>query len=693
MSDMKLDLDPGPRRRPRMSFCKCLALTVTIPLACFLAWTLGPAVWKHTRHNTAPRRGLYHRPTPGAEGDPHNPPIYPLITDEQTFDILATVWLRGTGREEAQLRASRLAKLRPLHAPGQPPVLVPSNGAPIDDDSRIDQPLFSDIILRGRRLTNKHASAKINLTLPTARFMEKNLQSDDLRITFVLLPSSDLLIDHLRNYSSWRPPSMFWPMIQPQQDGAEKTIVDLALESFAISVPLLSFWNTTASSNCAPTNTSVETVGGTAISTSTTQSNPSIQRWYVDSRMQLRIINEQTIFNGAAYRAEHKWLQATACRGPSYRNCGRSYEKLGNLETLLELQVPPELNHTETEVLWMYAPYMHIQKVVGPQDYIPVTWANCTEAIQAPVPDFVNVTLNVAFAGRSPGKSALASAMSFNVFIHNGSDCVVMKQQRLFELWTNSEKLLNPARAIGFSARFILGLPYWWSRITTTGISYSGAMLVSTSYLLKAGIHLYKAYPDPRGGALVEACIAVSLPLIMLRAINRVEVGWNRRYPTFSRSPATHQERRSERIDNEVSWRAKLVLVLAGTLVYYFGRVWEIEVVAGFSSMECPSDTMRPMEEVFVLVLASALATIGQISQILLNHRMQTYAGSYRVAALLTAAGCIAYVLERVPAVVGRQEFREPLMLDWSLGALLQVLQAWQALSLPPVKVVEDDED
>ncbi|KAF7322394.1 hypothetical protein HMN09_00017300 [Mycena chlorophos] len=422
--------------------------------------------------------------------------------------------------------------------------------------------------------------------------------------------------------------------------------------------------------------------------------------------MQLHIINEQTIFNGAAYRAEHKWLKATACRGPSYRKCGRSYETLGNLETLLELQVPPELNHTETEVLWMYAPYMHIKKGVGPQDYIPVTWANCTEA---PVPDFVNVTLNVAFAGRSPGKSAAANAMSFNVFIHNGSDCVVMKQQRVFELWNGVlghrfHDDAHPRRgfflmlivAIGFSARFILALPYWWSRITTTGISRSGAMLVSTSYLLKAGIHLYKAYPDllgRRGGALVEACIAVSLPLIMLRAINRIDVEWNRRFPTFSRSPATHQERRSERIDNEVSWRAKLVLVLAGTLVYYFGRVWEIEVVAGFSSIECPPNTMRPMEEVFVLVLASALATIGQISQILLNHRMKTYAGSYRVAALVIAAGCIAHVLERVPAVVGRQEFREPLMLGWSLWALLQVFQAWQALSLPPVKVVEDDED
>ncbi|KAF7322395.1 hypothetical protein HMN09_00017400 [Mycena chlorophos] len=735
-SDPKLALDPGPKRRQRMSFCKCCTLTITVPLVCFLVWAVGSAVYTGVRHLHAPQRVLYHN---AKHANATDPPIYPLITDEQTFDILATVWLRGTAAEEKELRAAKVAAAAAasaastsssasVGAPSPSPSLMQHKDLgtlqvqitmnDTTEDVRVDHALYSEVIFTGLRLTDKHASAKVNFTLPiTEKFKERLLLPDDLRVAFMLVPSAD---------SGGGPFEELLDVDTPRAGAAgytedtEKTMLDLALESFAISVPLLQIHPTP--SLCAPSNTSLEASESDATSTtSAATSTPSVRRPYLVTRTQLRVIREQNLFNGTAYRAAQKKLKATACglgfgfTKPFFTICDHTYENVGNLETLFELEVSNP-SEDESETRWAYAPYLNTkQNSNGPQDLlpIPVTRENCTgEAEPTPDPESIEVSLDIAFAARSPAKSKWADSMaaaSAQAFNHSSTDCEKMNQQRTAELWSGAfghrfYDDAHPRRRVfldftawfSFTMMYMLYVPYWWGRLTTAGISFSGALLTLASYFFEFSTVLYRAYPDDitSGETLTTAFIAVVLPLIMLRAIYRVELGWNRWYPTLSRSPATHQERRSERLDNEIPWAPKLALVLAMALVYHFGKLREIRVVAEFSPLECPSeeDPLSAME-MFVEELTSALANVGAISQMMLNHRLKTFGGGYRIGAIFALTGSIAHLLEFMPWFVGRLEFRGWLSVGWLLWVALQVPLAWQALTLPPVKVDKNDED
>ena len=85
----------------------------------------------------------------------------------------------------------------------------------------------------------------------TSRFFEaycayskhKELSNYDLRASFVLIPTTPSLLDHLTNYSSWLPTSMFLPPRRPYPDAHERTMVEEAIDSFGMSIPLLEFAN------------------------------------------------------------------------------------------------------------------------------------------------------------------------------------------------------------------------------------------------------------------------------------------------------------------------------------------------------------------------------------------------------------------------------------------------------------------
>jgi hypothetical protein len=153
---------------------------------------------------------LYHGQSSYDAGDV----IRPLITDEDTFDIAVSVWLRAPEDEEAESRRLNLDTTPEEELPATElelggkfwAVLV---GEDYEDEYVLEKPLFSDIVFRGLRLSDKHASAKVDFRMPTGRFLAPKLTESDLRATFLLLPSSPSSIDHLKNFSSWMPDSVF----------------------------------------------------------------------------------------------------------------------------------------------------------------------------------------------------------------------------------------------------------------------------------------------------------------------------------------------------------------------------------------------------------------------------------------------------------------------------------------------------
>ena len=152
-----LDLNPGPlprRGKPILS-CKCLLMTFVV-LTCtavgllLLALTIF-AAWKSIdfgRNFFSPHQKMYHN----ASIEELSPSqrasvVQPLLTSTQEFDIAVTVWLRT----------------QDLHRddrPTTPPVL--EVGDPVET------PLYSDIVFRRMRLTDKNVFADVNFTLPTA---------------------------------------------------------------------------------------------------------------------------------------------------------------------------------------------------------------------------------------------------------------------------------------------------------------------------------------------------------------------------------------------------------------------------------------------------------------------------------------------------------------------------------------------
>jgi hypothetical protein len=158
--------------------------------------------------------------------------VQPLISKEQTFDVAVSVWVRGTKKEEKAWRAIQAIFDK---AGRNPKTLRMETGLDEEglgflntgDEKMLYHPIFSDIVFRGLRLSDKHVTASVNLTFPTEKLYvymqlkslffslfltplsqtsrEDSLMETDLLSTFVLIPTSPSLMDSVVNYSSWKP--------------------------------------------------------------------------------------------------------------------------------------------------------------------------------------------------------------------------------------------------------------------------------------------------------------------------------------------------------------------------------------------------------------------------------------------------------------------------------------------------------
>ena len=92
--DNDLKLDPGvPARRNRSSGCKCVLITIVISIASLAAFFIGIFLVNLFHHWREPHATLLYKTKSGDAVDPAAV-VRPLIDEKQTFDMVATVWLR-----------------------------------------------------------------------------------------------------------------------------------------------------------------------------------------------------------------------------------------------------------------------------------------------------------------------------------------------------------------------------------------------------------------------------------------------------------------------------------------------------------------------------------------------------------------------------------------------------------------------
>jgi hypothetical protein len=146
-----LKLDPGQRPRKSRSCCRVTCYVVFAIFICILFWVVPYIGFKflasvfspHSRHFTT------------ASVANENPSAYlaPLIDRNQTFDIAVTVWVRGHHEEDRSGGE--------LDGGG-----VRAGGDGSEDEDLIETPIFSDIVFRGLKLTDKRAKANVSFRLP-----------------------------------------------------------------------------------------------------------------------------------------------------------------------------------------------------------------------------------------------------------------------------------------------------------------------------------------------------------------------------------------------------------------------------------------------------------------------------------------------------------------------------------------------
>lgn len=385
--------------------------------------------------------------------------------------------------------------------------------------------------------------------------------------------------------------------------------------------------------------------------------------------------------------------------------CRRTYKSQGNFETRLELEVPTE-HGVETQ--WAYAPYLDTKAhAAGPLDIIPVpvNRENCSSAAQEKDKDYMDVSWRIAFSGRTPAKQILGDNFVDPALIdHRASKMTKVTQQDSAELWNGAfghrfHDDAHPRRriVIGFVSTGCLLLSqflqfhYWWTRVSTAGVSTSSVFFLA---LGNTSSELADAFHDEDAVIWIIALLDQIVPILMCKVILRNQFGWKKWYPTLTRVPANHQERASQRIDNRTSWRAKLGVLVVGIAIHRLLNPEEFILVPTTGPVLRPEE-FSPLDDsqLFALFKSTASCSVymGVCLQVLFNYRSSAYGGGYRAQIILLCFGTVLGLISHfVPAVAGRMEWRMGMSLN-SLNVILYLPLFWQAITLPPFEIVEEE--
>jgi len=200
------------------------------------------------------------------------------------------------------------------------------------------------------------------------------------------------------------------------------------------------------------------------------------------------------------------------------------------------------------------------------------------------------------------------------------------------------------------------------------------------------------------GTAMVMLFITNFLaPLIQIWTCLNLTFGWMKwgfvNAPIIKRIPATHRERASERVDAKITIQTKLAILGTALAVYLFLKPHEIF----FRSRTEPAystDQDKTLETTieFTKQFAMACIFLQVICQVVLNYRLRTYAGTYRLIGILSVVKGWLDELSTEPMVVGKYEPLPGTSLSKGLMMVLGLVEAWQAVVFPGVLQVDPAE-
>ncbi|KAJ7587131.1 hypothetical protein C8J56DRAFT_1026641 [Mycena floridula] len=498
-------LDPGPPpRKPRsgLKFFAAAACVIFFVLLGRSVYGIWNGVYEIARFG---HRGVWQNQTieefraTDLSGDGMSRVVQPLISEEQTFDIAVTVWqLRSEEERKAFGKGDRNGE----GIPGETVLDATTKDFLrfYTQQDKLEKAIYSDIVFRGLRLSDKNVHVDIQLRIGTEVFRREPMETRDLRASFVLIPTSPSLMNHLHSYTSWYPDGVIHPRYRAypfpldSTTHSPRTEVDRALESFAISIPLLHLVdvgdcqhkNKIGDSESMDSNgdsmdeddedddtdyTPPSAFKGSEIDLNTKRKHP-----FVITRTQIRVVDETHLFNRKAYDKLHRKLKKTSCGqgqgfGPPYRLCQRKYADNGNWETRLTLKVPTELKVSledgelklpadsgdglekipmedgSTQTQYAYAPYMaSFAGHLSPKDLVrvPVVRQNCTSIKAASGggttggpedEEYMNLTWHLSYSGRSPGKLFVGELVDVKPKNYTTSEYQKGIDHEMSELW------------------------------------------------------------------------------------------------------------------------------------------------------------------------------------------------------------------------------------------------------------------
>ncbi|KAJ6587711.1 hypothetical protein B0H10DRAFT_2233966 [Mycena sp. CBHHK59/15] len=615
-----------------------------------------------------------------------------------------------------------------------------------EDISLVEKTIFPDIVFRGLRLSDADIHTNVTFQIPTEIFHNHPGTNYDLRASFVLLPHSPSPLDYFKGYTSWFPDvvrrprfkSFPFPLNSPTEQYRRPS--DRALDSFAITIPLIERHE--VPSMC-PRPASPDG-GNLAQDDEGREYYGHHDRWQADdeilkkhphiiTRTQIRVVRESRLFRRDVYLKMHEVLRKTSCgqrredTTPHLRFCRRSYHRNGNWETMLQLKVPDEDADGGSRSESAYAPYMDVfQNAAGPKDIVPVpidrercgmhmlNWGNRTKFVEQ---EYMNITWRLSYSGVTPrmfllGETLLVPPQRSD---YNESDFTRALRHDAAEIQGSLaghryNKHSHPRRRLTrltlsiltFFFLVFLNCIYWMSRSSTVSISVPGTLfiiagdMVALAVILRNGLQAGKLGGDlsiAEKGVWLAITLGLRrfpLPLLMLKAVAKVEVLMEGALPSLQRVRATHRERASARLDAQTDWRWKGGIFSSLLLTYYALNLQRRFIIHPIIPEHHPGELVHSLS-VNIFCIVDSLKMAGGIMQLILNHRSKVFAGQYKMAVFLDGVLQALSHVSSVQWIVGTSEVMSGVMyadVAWGVVWGVNCWQAWVYSSWIP----EDDE-
>ncbi|BGO90928.1 hypothetical protein NBRC10512_002319 [Rhodotorula toruloides] len=427
--------------------------------------------------------------------------------------------------------------------------------------------------------------------------------------------------------------------------------------------------------------------------------------------------NDFAVYDSKAFNAslvERNQFRALYCTGDTSSNpaCTRSFSTDGHFENLIEFDdsAGGDLSTAKRQG-WRYGSFLTTRYgMAGPKDQMRVRgnetddlsfdW-HITWTAASPLRLAVASPFSIAFEASDPDEPdvhEMASSQDFLDVVHSAMGHHVRPDSR---------PLARVAvRAVGAVAGFLqvpIDAHYWLTRSLSTGISLPFELAYTTLTasdlardIIKAFIRRASFFDSvllPTILFLVAASILCSQLNLLCGLVwqwggpkGLVPVGLERRRPT-------HSERASRRADAQLDWRLRLGVAIA-VLLDYGPSLPHILT----SSYTPPSNDaaykLLPRDLLTHNSLLYAIELLAKLSQVHLNYRLHTFAGTHRLSAILVLLHSIC---DHGPTILtsffGSWEARPPLYVSDLVAVLPEAVLAWQAVRYSAVKQEEEEEE